>query len=217
MWEVVVVLSPIKGAGAWTLVPLSCASASGAAKICQRGPKRINPAGGGGVPSHGREIFDNLCMKTAFSCTLTAIIRGSLCSGIDQFPTIFFFFFFFPFEFFLEKRFHFLFPFFPFSFPILFFTRRSTGGPGTRVPAPPPPPSPLATPVSYCIQFYHINCFVFLPMVIFKVDGTIMLSGVSVIPIFPLWFKLYAIGLQSFENVISNAININVFETCFFL
>ena len=31
-----------------------------------------------GYPSsHGREIFENSCMKTAFSCTLNAIIRGS--------------------------------------------------------------------------------------------------------------------------------------------
>ena len=30
-------------------------------------------------------------MKTAFSCTSNAIIRGSLCSGIDQFPTLFFY------------------------------------------------------------------------------------------------------------------------------
>ena len=51
------------------------------------GAKR--PSGGGcaweGVsPSNGREIFQNLCLKTAFSCTLDTFIRGSLCSGIDQ-------------------------------------------------------------------------------------------------------------------------------------
>ena len=39
--------------------------------------------------SHGREIFKNLCMKLAFSSTLETIIRGSLCTGIDQFPTLF--------------------------------------------------------------------------------------------------------------------------------
>ena len=45
----------------------------------------------GVFPSYGREIcFFNSCMKTAFSCTLNAIIRSILCSGIDQFPTIFF-------------------------------------------------------------------------------------------------------------------------------
>ena len=64
-------------------------------------------------PSHDREIFGNLWMKTAFSCTLNAIIRGSLCSGIDQFPTLF-----------------------PFPF---FFTRRSTGGGGAWPPCAPPP------------------------------------------------------------------------------
>ena len=45
----------------WALVPLNYASDSGAARICQRGPKR----------GSDREIFlENLCMKTAFSCTL---------------------------------------------------------------------------------------------------------------------------------------------------
>ena len=38
--------------------------------------------GGGKPPSHGREIFENSCMTTVFSCTLNAIIRDSLCSGI---------------------------------------------------------------------------------------------------------------------------------------
>ena len=58
---------------------LSYASDGGAARICQRGP---------------REIFQNLCLKTAFSCTLDTFIRGSLCSGIDQFPTLVLFSFF---------------------------------------------------------------------------------------------------------------------------
>ena len=79
--------------------------------------------GGGGVgggipPPTVRKIFKNSCMKTAFSCTLNAIIRGSLCSGIDKFPPLFLFllnlsqgnifFFFF--------LFYFLFFFFLFSF-----------------------------------------------------------------------------------------------------
>ena len=73
-------------------------------------------------PSHGSEIFENLCMKMAFSCTcINAIIRGSLCGGIDQFST---------------------------CFPFLFY-RRSTGG-GGMIPLP-PPPSPLATPVAFDI------------------------------------------------------------------
>ena len=51
--------TPNKGAGAWTLVPLSCASASGAARICHRGAKANQPSGGRVwfPPSHGREIF----------------------------------------------------------------------------------------------------------------------------------------------------------------
>ena len=44
-------------------------------------PERAERARGGGCgrgvsPSHGREIFLNLCMKTAFSSTLSDIIRG---------------------------------------------------------------------------------------------------------------------------------------------
>ena len=52
---------------------LSYTSDGGAARICQRGAKareRSDRAGGGcgrGIsPSHGREIFENSCMKTAF-------------------------------------------------------------------------------------------------------------------------------------------------------
>ena len=37
-------------------------------------------------PTVGRFFFQNLCLKLAFSCTLDTIIRGSLCTGIDQFP-----------------------------------------------------------------------------------------------------------------------------------
>ena len=70
--------------------------------------ERSDRAGGGcgrGVSLlYSREIFENSCMKTAYSCTLIAIIRGNLCTGINQFPIT-------------------LFPF------LFFFTRRSTGGP----------------------------------------------------------------------------------------
>ena len=49
------------GLEVWALVPHNYASDSGAARICQRGPKR----------GSDREIlFENWCMKTAFSCTL---------------------------------------------------------------------------------------------------------------------------------------------------
>ena len=81
--------TPIKGGGGMAPCALSYASDGGAARICQRGVKareRSDRAGGG---CHGREIFQNLCLKTAFSCTLDTIIRGSLCTGIDQFPTLF--------------------------------------------------------------------------------------------------------------------------------
>ena len=67
-------------------MPHSYASDS-ATRICQREAKareRSDRAGegvgGGYLSSHGREIFENSCMKTAFSRTLIAIIRGSLCS-----------------------------------------------------------------------------------------------------------------------------------------
>ena len=60
-------------------MPLSYASDSGAARICQQGAKareRGQGVGGCFPPSHGREIFENSGIKTAFSCTLKAITRG---------------------------------------------------------------------------------------------------------------------------------------------
>ena len=76
--------TPIKGGGGMALCALSYASDGGAARICQRGAKareQSDRAGGGcgrpweGVPpSHGREIFQNLCLKTAFSCTLDPLL-----------------------------------------------------------------------------------------------------------------------------------------------
>ena len=85
------VYSPINGGGGGDgpLVHLSYSSNSGAAKICQRGQSEGARGGCGRGVSHGRAIFQNLCMKLAFSCTLETIIRGSLCTGIDQFPTLF--------------------------------------------------------------------------------------------------------------------------------
>ena len=57
---------------------------TGIARIFEQGgPKRGSEAtergegvGGGCPPSHGREIFEIMCMKTAFSCTVNVIIRG---------------------------------------------------------------------------------------------------------------------------------------------
>ena len=81
-------------------------------------------------------------MKMVFSCTLNAIIRGSLCSGIDQFRTLFLLFIsYFTFEFVSGKLF---FPSPPFP-PSFFFTRRSTGGGGGGEHGPLVPR--LATPV----------------------------------------------------------------------
>ena len=140
-------------------MPLSYASDNGATRICQREAKareRSSRAGGGcgrGYPSsHGSEIFvvENLCMKTAFSRTLNAIIRGSLCSGTDQFPPVFRFLLnlsrgIFPplffFSFFLLFPF-FLFPFFPFSLLfsflpfLLFWGHWSVRGGGGSLPPP---------------------------------------------------------------------------------
>ena len=67
--------TPIKGSMA--LMPLSYASDS----IVQPGfvnggqSEEAKRPSGGSPPTIGR-VFENLCMKTAFSCTLNAIIRG---------------------------------------------------------------------------------------------------------------------------------------------
>ena len=113
--------SPINGGGGHgPLVYLRFSSNSGAAKICERGQSEgaKQPSEGRGVPpSHGfREIFQNLCMKLAFSCTLDTIIRDSLCTGINQFPTLFLFFILFLMNLFQGNIFLFLFPF-PFFSP----------------------------------------------------------------------------------------------------
>ena len=115
-----------QGGGGMAPCALSYASDGGTARICQQGAKareRSDRAGGGcGSPSHGREIFHNLCLKTAFSCTLDTIIRGSLCSGIDQFPTLVLFFILFLMNLFQGNIF--LFPF----FFLLFYSPINGGG-----------------------------------------------------------------------------------------
>ena len=65
---------------------LSYSSNSGAARICQRGPKQgseVTERGegvGGGFPlPRGREFFENLCMKTTFLAHLMALLGGWLC------------------------------------------------------------------------------------------------------------------------------------------
>ena len=71
------------GGGAWALVPLSYASASGAAGICQPRSKRGSEATEWGesvfpLPTVGNFFVENSCMKTAFfMCAhYNAIIRG---------------------------------------------------------------------------------------------------------------------------------------------
>ena len=67
----------IKGAGAWPLVPLAMPVTVVQPIFVNGGPKRGSEATERGEGVGG-----------AFSCTLDTIIRGSLCSGIDQFPTL---------------------------------------------------------------------------------------------------------------------------------
>ena len=143
-----VIVLQSRGGGAWGhCAPYSYASDSGAARnYCQRGSEateRGEGVGGGFPPYHGREIFENSCMKTAFSCTLNAINRGSLCSGIDQIPHLFFLlllnvclFLFFSFVFLFSPS------FFSFSFFLLFFYSPINRGGGAWPLVP-----PLATPV----------------------------------------------------------------------
>ena len=78
------------GEGTCALVPLSYATTeSNATRICLRGggggAKRgseLSDQAGEGVGEGGGStvgrffVVENLCMKTAFSCTLNAIIRG---------------------------------------------------------------------------------------------------------------------------------------------
>ena len=81
--------TPLKG-NHGPLVPLSYSSDSGAARICQRGAKRGSKETkrGEGVGG-GREISWKFVYENGTFLHINSIIRGSLCSGIDQFPTIF--------------------------------------------------------------------------------------------------------------------------------
>ena len=76
-------------------------------------------------------FFPNLCMKLAFFfCTLDTINRGSLCTGIDQFPTLFSFFSY-------NESFRETFSFFSFLFPFFRLLKKKKKILGGR-----PPPSP---------------------------------------------------------------------------
>ena len=73
-WKIILLHS--RGAGAWPLVPLAMPVTVVQPGFVNGRPKRGSEATERGrvwegvSPSHGREIFPNLCLKTAFSCTL---------------------------------------------------------------------------------------------------------------------------------------------------
>ena len=79
----------IKGGGAWAPVPLSYASASGAAGICQprvKARERSDRVGGGcmfPLPTVGNFFVENSCMKTAFFCVhiIMPLLGGRLCDA----------------------------------------------------------------------------------------------------------------------------------------
>ena len=132
---------------------LSYASDGGAARICQRGPKRGSEAterGEGVAPTVGR-FFENSCMKTAFSCTLNTISRGSLCTGTNS--LLFFFFYSFPNELVSGEHFPFSLSFFLFFFfPFLYFFYSPINRGGAMVPL-----CPLATPVLMYLTEIHVQ------------------------------------------------------------
>ena len=164
------VLYSNQGGGALALVSLSYASDSGAARIFSTGGANARKrsdlsgeegvgGGGGGVPPPTVGIFvvENSCMKTAFSCTLNAIIRGSLCSGII--PSSFYLFFLFLLNLSQGSIFFLLFfllfflpfpppppPFPPFFLSPLFLLADQRGGGGGHDPLVSPPPPPLSYP-----------------------------------------------------------------------
>ena len=73
------------------------------------GKARMEGVGGGNpLPPMVGRFPPKFVYETGIFCTLDTIIRGSLCTGIDQFPILFFFFHSFPNE---------TFPFFSFLFP----------------------------------------------------------------------------------------------------
>ena len=115
--------------GAWVLVPLSCASnrPSGADRICQQCVKARERSDRAATHPIGR-IFENLCMKTALSCTQNAITGFFVCLFVFFLP---FFFFSFP-RLFLS----FSLSLFFFS-PLLLFSLQNHRGGGQLPPLPP--------------------------------------------------------------------------------
>ena len=145
--------TPIKGGGArlWHIMPLysyamqlrRCSQdlSMPGAKARERSDRAGEGRGRGVVSlSYGTESFEYSCMKTAFSCTLhvDTIVRGNLCTGIDQFPTLSFLILFLRLmnlSFSISFSFSFFFP------PPLLFCQPIVGG-GGHVP---PVVTPLGT------------------------------------------------------------------------
>ena len=98
--------TPIKGGGGMALCALSYASDGGAARICQR---------------EGQGDFSKFVSENGIFLHIRSFIRGSLCSGIDQFLYSCSFFILFLLNLFQGNIFIFLSFFFC-------FTRRSMGG-----------------------------------------------------------------------------------------
>ena len=127
--------TPIKGTGTCPLVPMPVT-------VVQPGFVNGGQSEGAKRRSGGRvwEIFENSCMKTAFSCTLNTIIRGSLCTGTNS--LLFFFFHSFPNEFVSGEQFPFSLSFFLFFiFIFLFYFLLADQQGGGHGPLVPPPPS----------------------------------------------------------------------------
>ena len=129
--------TPIKGTGTCPLVPLAMPVTVVQPGFVNGGQSEGAKRRSGGRVweggSHGREIFENSCMKTACSCTLNTIIRGSLCTGTNS--LLFFFFYSFPNEFVSGEQFPFSLSFFLF-FLFFFYSPINRGA---MAPLCPPP------------------------------------------------------------------------------
>ena len=68
---------------------LSYISDSGVARICERGGGGGQSEGAKRPSGRGPRVGRFFCVSKWPSLQLNVIIRGSLCSGVDQFPTLF--------------------------------------------------------------------------------------------------------------------------------
>ena len=78
--------------GHFVIVPLGYASVNGVARIFQQVAKAREQsdcvgAGCGAPPFHGWEIFENLGMKSALSCSLKAITMGLIIMKYNIYNT----------------------------------------------------------------------------------------------------------------------------------